>query len=294
MKKIILLLNMFIISVCAMALNIEEGKITDSMGNSVEAKEYESIIAIDPAAVEVFYMIGGEDSIAAIARTTTTKIWPEDKTEKLPSVGTITKPSIEHVISYSPDLVILNPMVAGFGDILKSRNIPFIINSGNNFDEILNNVSIYGVLAGREEEAAKVRSEYEEKLAELRVRVEDKPLGLKGAFLFSTSPLMAFNSKSLPGQVFDLLGIENIADNLPGGRPIISAEFMIASNPNVLLGAMGIAKKEDIVNSNPFVKDTEAGKTGNIAIVDSDKILRPTPRIIEVVSELYEELSIES
>ncbi len=293
MKKIILLLNMFIISVCAMSLSIEEGKITDFMGNSVEAKEYKRIIAIDPAAVEVFYMIGGEKNIAAIARTTT-KIWPEEKTEKLPSVGTITKPSIEHVISYSPDLVILNPMVAGFGETLKARNIPFIVNGGNNFDEILNNVTVYGVLAGREEEADKVRSEYEEKLGDLKEKVEDKPLGLKGAFLFSTSPLMAFNSKSLPGQVFNLLGIENIADNLPGGRPIISAEFMIASKPNVLLGAMGISKKEDIVNSNPFVKETEAGKRGNIAIVDSDKILRPTPRIIEVVSELYDELSLES
>lgn len=104
---------------------------------------------------------------------------------------------------------------------------------------------------------------------------------------------MAFNSKSLPGQVFDLLGIENIADNLPGGRPIISPEFMIASNPNILLGAMGIAKKEDITDSNPFVRETEAGKSGNIALVDSDRILRATPRIIEAVEDLYRELSSE-
>lgn len=291
MKKIILLLNMFIISICATALSVENSRITDSLGNSIEAKEYKKIVAIDPAAVEILYMIGGEDNIEAIAKTTTTKIWPEEKTKELPSVGTITKPSIEHVLSHTPDLVILNPMVAGFGGVLKARGINFIVNQGNSFDEILNNLDAYGIMTGREYEAAEVKKEYEEKLSEMRKRVEEKPLGLKGAFLFSTSPMMAFNSKSLPGQVFDLLGIENIADNLPGGRPIISPEFMIASNPNILLGAMGIAKKEDIIDTNPFVRETEAGKSGNIATVDSDRILRATPRIIEAVEDLYRELS---
>lgn len=293
MKKILIMINMLMVSLCAMAMNIEGNRIVDAMGNTIEAREYERIVAIDPAVVEVFYMIGGEDRIAAIAKTTTTKIWPEEKTRNLPSVGTITKPSIEHIISYSPDLVILNPMVAGFGDILEARRIPYIVNQGNNFEEILNNLSSYGLIAGREEEAKSVQKEYGKKLNDVRAMVEEKPLGLKGAFLFSTSPMMAFNSKSLPGQVFNLLGIENIADDLPGGRPIISPEYLIAANPNILLGAMGIAKKEDILKSNPFVKDTEAGKRGRIAIVDSDKILRPTPRIIEVVTELYEELSVE-
>jgi iron complex transport system substrate-binding protein len=65
---------------------------------------------------------------------------------------------------------------------------------------------------------------------------------------------------------------------------------VISQNPDILLGAMSIKKKEDILNSNPFIMKTTAGKKGNIAIVESSKILRPTPRIIDVVEELYEEL----
>jgi iron complex transport system substrate-binding protein len=54
---------------------------------------------------------------------------------------------------------------------------------------------------------------------------------------------------------------------------------------------MGIKGKEDIINSNPFVMETTTGKKGYIAIVESLKILRPTPRIIDTIEELYKKLS---
>ena len=50
-------------------------------------------------------------------------------------------------------------------------------------------------------------------------------MNLKGAVLYTVSPMMGFNEKSLPGEILDILGVENIADNLIGDKPIISQEF---------------------------------------------------------------------
>ncbi|MGL5100171.1 MAG: ABC transporter substrate-binding protein, partial [Fusobacteriaceae bacterium] len=125
----------------------------------------------------------------------------------------------------------------------------------------------------------------------LKEKISEKPLDIKGAFLYSTSPMMVFSSNSLPGEIFATLGIKNIADGLPGGRPILSPEFLISQNPDLLVGSMGISSPQDILNSNPFVKDTKAGKKGNIHILDSRKILRATPRIIDALEDLYGELS---
>ncbi|MGL5760345.1 MAG: ABC transporter substrate-binding protein, partial [Cetobacterium sp.] len=105
------------------------------------------------------------------------------------------------------------------------------------------------------------------------------------------SPRMVFSPNSLPGQIFDTLGIENIAKGLPGGRPILSPEFLLAENPDILVGSMAIKNKNDILNSNPVVKQTKAGQKGNIMIIESDKILRGTPRVIDALEELYKELS---
>ena len=290
MRRITLFILMVVGGINVFSLEIKGDTIVDYKKNSIEKKSYKRIVIIDPAVVETFFMIGAENKIVAIANTTTTKIWPEDKTNKLPRIGTITKPSLEHIISYSPDLVVLNPMTSSIEDSLRERKIPFIINSGTNFNEILSNIKVYGVISGNEDNAKILKKSYEEKLDHLTKEIVKKPLNLKGAFLFSSSPLMAFNEKSLPGEVFNILGIENIAENISGDRPILSPEYLIFTNPDILLGSMGISKEEDIIKSNPFIESTNAGRDGNIFLVESDKILRPSPRIIETVIELYNKL----
>ncbi|MBC2853175.1 ABC transporter substrate-binding protein [Cetobacterium sp. 2G large] len=291
MKRVITLFFTILISNLVYALKIENDFIIDSRGNKIAKKEYKKVLILDPAAVEAFYLIGGENNIVAIADTAKNPIWPQEKTKDLPKAGTIMKPSVEQVLIYSPDLVILNTMSEGFGESLKARKLNFIINEANSFEQILNNLEIYGVITGKEENTDKLIDSYNQKLKMIKEKIAEKPLNIKGGFLFSTSPMMVFSPNSLPGQIFDTLGIENIAKGLPGGRPILSPEFLLAENPDILVGSMAIKNKNDILNSNPVVKQTKAGQKGNIMIIESDKILRGTPRVIDALEELYKELS---
>ncbi|WP_418964469.1 ABC transporter substrate-binding protein [Cetobacterium sp.] len=291
MKRVITLIFTILASNLAYALKVENGFIVDSRGNKVEEREYKRVLILDPAAVESFYLMGGEKNIVAIADTAKNPIWPQEKTKSLPKAGTIMKPSIEQVLMYNPDLVILNTMSESFGESLKARNLNFLINEGNSFEQILDNLEVYGIVTGKRESASKLVKDYSFKLKDIKEKIAEKPLNIKGGFLFSTSPMMVFSPNSLPGEIFDTLGIENIAKGLPGGRPIVSPEFLLAENPDLLVGSMAIKNKSDILNSNPIVKQTKAGKKGNIMIIDSDKILRGTPRVIDALEELYQELS---
>lgn len=291
MKRVMTLIFTILISNLVYALKIENDFIIDSRGNKIEKKEYKKVLILDPAAVEAFYLIGGENNIVAIADTAKNPIWPQEKTKDLPKAGTIMKPSVEQVLMYGPDLVILNTMSESFGESLKARKLNFIINEANSFEQILNNLEIYGVITGKEENTDRLIDSYNLKLKMIKEKIAEKPLNIKGGFLFSTSPMMVFSPNSLPGQIFDTLGIENIAKGLPGGRPILSPEFLLAENPDILVGSMAIKNKNDILNSNPVVKQTKAGQKGNIMIIESDKILRGTPRVIDALEELYKELS---
>ncbi len=76
-------------------------------------------------------------------------------------------------------------------------------------------------LLEKKSESEKLYNESVAKVEELKKRVKDKPLGLKGTVLYSVSPMMGFNSKTLPGEVLELLGVENITNELTGERPII-------------------------------------------------------------------------
>lgn len=289
-KKIIFIFMLIIGNYSFATLKVEDSKINDSYNNSIEVKEYSKIIILDPAIIETFYMIGAEDKISAIATTARSKIYPEDKVSKLPSVGHITNTSVEKILSFSPDLVLIGAMSQKLGESLRNFNIPFLIVETNNFDEILNNIQVLGKITGKEKNAEELYTNSKDKMEDLKKKVSKKPLNLKGAILYSTSPMMAFNSKSLPGQVLSLLGIKNLSDDLVGSKPIISAEFLLKENPDFLIGAMAIKSSEDILNSSPIVRNVKAGQNGDVFIVDSTKILRGSPRIFEAVEELYEEL----
>ena len=289
-RKSILLLFILMLGINIYSMEIKDKKIIDNYGNSIEQREYRKIVVLDPAVVETFYMLGGESKITAIGKTAMSEIYPVEKTKNLANVGTITKPSIEKILSYTPDLVILNAMAASTGESLKELKIPFIINTAGNISDILLNIKIYGDITGKKAEAEKLYINSEEKLNNLKKKVKESPLNLKGAVLYTVSPMMGFNEKSLPGEILDILGVENIADNLIGDKPIISQEFLLKKNPDFLAGAMSIKSAKDIANSNPAVKETTAGKKGNFFIVDSSKILRGSPRIFEAVEEFYLEL----
>ncbi|MEH1739705.1 ABC transporter substrate-binding protein [Fusobacterium varium] len=289
-RKSIVLLFILMLGINIYSMEIKDKKIIDNYGNSIEQREYRKIVVLDPAVVETFYMLGGESKITAIGKTAMSEIYPVEKTKNLANVGTITKPSIEKILSYTPDLVILNAMAASTGESLKELKIPFIINTAGNISDILLNVKIYGDITGKKAEAEKLYINSEEKLNNLKKKVKESPLNLKGAVLYTVSPMMGFNEKSLPGEILDILGVENIADNLIGDKPIISQEFLLKKNPDFLAGAMSIKSAKDIANSNPAVKETTAGKKGNFFIVDSSKILRGSPRIFEAVEEFYLEL----
>lgn len=289
-KKLMIAALMLISTKEMLALKIENNFIKDNYGNSIEIKEYNKLIVLDPAVVETIYLLNGEEKIVAIGKTAMSKIYPEEKTKDLKSVGNISKPSLEKILSYTPDLVILNGMSTKTGETLKSLKIPYLINEAGNIQEILDNINAYGEILGKKEESKKLYEDSAAKLDELKEKIKNKPLGLKGTVLYSVSPMMGFNSKTLPGEVLELLGVENITNSLTGERPIISQEFLLKENPDFLAGAMSIKSVDDIKNSNPAIKEIKAGQKNNIFIVDSNKILRGSPRIFELILEFYDEL----
>ena len=266
-----------------------------SCGKEPEAKEeavketavYKKIVVLDPAVVEMLYLLNAEDRIAAVAHSQTTGIWPEDKTKDLPDVGTLAKPSLEKIISFSPDLVVLSIHSTGLAKDLEAHGIKTVSFPANSFDDIFNNFLEVGKLIGKENEAQKITAEKKEKLEEIK---KSEPLNKKGAFIYSASPMMAFGDNSLPGEVLKIYGVENLTDKVKGERPILTPEYVIEENPDFLLVGLGVSSEDEIVTANPQLKDTNAVKNKNIIKVNSQALLRGSPRIVDETMNLYEEI----
>lgn len=281
MKKIIknsfylalLIISMFIIS-CAKK-NAENGK-------KGENKQYNRIVVLDPATVEMIYMLGAEDKIVGVANLERSKVWPEEKVAKLESVGTFIKPSLEKIIALKPDLVIMSALTGEeLNNGLKSNNIEAKRIQANSIEEIFTNFMEVAKMLGKENEANKIIAEKRAKLEEIKKMAA---INKKGLFVMSASPLMVFGNDNLPNDIMKLLNIKNIAENQKGRNPIVTPEFIMKENPDIIITLL--PNPSQIVATNPQLKNVNAIKNSKFIVVNSSQILRGSPRTIDQIEEI--------
>ena len=281
MKKIIknsfyfalLVISIFVIS-CSKK-NAENGK-------KRENKKYNRIVVLDPATVEMIYMLGAEDKIVGVANLERSKVWPEEKVAKLESVGTFIKPSLERIITLKPDLVITSALTDdNLNNGLKSNNIEAKRVQANSIEEIFTNFMEVAKMLGKENEANKIIAEKKAKLEEIKkIATGNK----KGLFVMSASPLMVFGNDNLPNDIMKLLNIKNIAENQKGRNPIVTPEFIIKENPDIIITLL--PNPSQIVATNPQLKNVNAIKNSKFIVVNSSQILRGSPRTIDQIEEI--------
>ena len=291
MKKIITFICFVFFTVSSFAIKVENNQILDDYGNKIEAKEYKKIIVTDPGVIEILFKIGGEKSIVAIAKTSRSKIHPSDKVDKLVSIGNVSNLNLEKVVEYKPDLIMVSSMMLRNVEAIKKMGYKVIVSNASNLNGILDVISVTGIISGKKDEAEKLRKECSLKLEKIEKENSKKTSKLKGAILFSTSPMTAFSEDSIPGDVLKHLGVINIAANVPGQRPILSPEYILKENPDFLAGAMSLDDPQQIIEASNVIPKIKAGKNNNIFILDSSVILRSSYRIFDEMEVLKEKLN---
>ena len=281
MKKIIknsfyfalLVISIFVIS-CS--------KKNDENAKKRENKKYNRIVVLDPATVEMIYMLGAEDKIVGVANLERSKVWPEEKVAKLESVGTFMKPSLEKIIALKPDLVIMSALTGEeLNNGLKSNNIETKRVQANSIEEIFTNFLEVAKMLGKENEANKIIAEKKAKLEEIKkIATGNK----KGLFVMSVSPFMVFGNDNLPNDIMKLLNIKNIAENQKGRNPIVTPEFIMKENPDIIITLL--PNPAQIVATNPQLKNVNAIKNNKFIVVNSSQILRGSPRTIDQIEEI--------
>lgn len=294
MKKLIYIF-LIIFSSLSFALEIKEGKIFDKYGNSIELKEYKRIVVLDAAAIETIFMIEGEKNIIGIARnplnTGKNRIWPYDRTEKIPSVGVARLTSFEKIVEMEPDLVILNKGSLKMKENLKKLGIDYFVNDATyNVKDILNTIKIYGVFFNKTENAEKLYNECMAIYKKVREKEEKDPVKLKGAMIYMASPMITLTDKYLPGQVLNEVGVINIAKNPLAGMPTLSPEVLLKEDIDILIVSDNIGTVEDILKVNPTLKKLRVFKEDNIIFAHAIDFFRGSPRVFPEMERLYDKL----
>ena len=110
-------------------------------------------------------------------------------------------------------------------------------------------------------------------------------------YYHETDPFSFFtpNSSSFIGQLYGMLGMENVADvaldEFSSGYPQLSPEFIIESDPDVIfLGALG-ETPESVANRDAW-STMSAVAEDRVFVVDVDESSRWGPRIIDFFEDI--------
>ena len=252
--------------------------------NEKSEKKYDRIVVLDPAVVEMVYLLGGEDKLVGIAKLERSKIWPEEKTEKVESVGTFVNPSLEKIIALKPDLVIESFHSSDAIDkSLSSNNIEIIKIQANSIEDIFKNFQKVAKILGKEKEAEKIIAEKRQKIEEIKkIDTTEK----KGLFILAPTPMRVFGKGTLPNDIMEMLNIKNIAAGMEGMSPTLTPEYIIKENPDIILTF--VKDPQEIVKANPQIKDISAIKNNKFVVLETGQILRGSPRMIDYIADVYQ------
>jgi iron complex transport system substrate-binding protein len=263
---------------------------SDQMGDKSFTNFPSRIASFSPEITEIIYALGSGGQIVAINDSSDYPL----ETAFLPKRGFMNI-NVESIIKYDPNLIILT---AGFEEVAhKLIGLGYQViffDAPKNITQLYDNIITMGKILdnhdGSEALVADLQSQMNKTLLEVsKVKVQDK----KTLFLEIDPMLYTASDNSFIGSLLKLANVTNIAASVAGSFPQVSLEFIIDSNPDIILLAdTDFGTSVENVLQRDTWKNITAVKNKNIYAIEADWISRAGPRFIlglqQIISLVYE------
>ena len=258
-------------------------EVADSGGNTVKLEEPpRHIVSLSAGHTEILYAIGAGDQVAAVDNTSDCPAAVND----LPKVDAFA-PSVEQIAGLEPDLVVIFFDPGDLQTSLQGLGIPVLnLAAPESVQGAYDQVALLGEATGHVEDATRLGGEMEAAVQDVRSRlvgVAEPPT----VFHEIDTKYFSAGSGTFIGDLYGILGAENIADATGEAYPQMSAEAIIQSDPDVIILADEDAgESAATVKARPGWGSVSAVKNGRIYVIDPDIVSRPGPRLVEALRTL--------
>lgn len=258
--------------------------VKDDLNNVVTFYEKpKRIVSLAPSNTEILFSLGLNDEIVGVTEFCD---YPTEAKKK-EKIGGFINPNLEKIYSLKPDLVLGirgNPIDLLMN--LKKLKIKSLAFDPKNVDELFKLILTIGKVVDKRDEArnlVKVLSDRRMKIIEEARRFKKKRVYLE----IWNSPYMSVGKNTYINNLIEEVGGINIASKATGDWPILSQEFIINENPEVIIIAYMGQTIDDVLKRSGWEK-IDAVKNRRIYIFENqDLIFRLGPRIIDGMEELF-------
>ncbi|HET8525697.1 MAG TPA: ABC transporter substrate-binding protein [Actinomycetota bacterium] len=258
---------------------------------TIEARP-QRIVSLSPTATEDLFAIGAGDQVIAV-----------DDQSNYPADAPTTdlsgfEPNVEAIAGYGPDLVVFATEPGDLGSSLEGLGITALqLDAAPNLDVAYAQVERLGAATGHADEAGAL---VEQMRSDIQGLVDGADPATGTSFYFELDDTFySVTSKTFIGQLFRMLGLKNIADEVgkgSGGYPQLSAEFIIESDPDLIFLAdtKCCGQSAETVAQRPGWAGLGAVTGGDVVPLDEDVAQRWGPRVVDLLRQISDAAAAEA
>jgi iron complex transport system substrate-binding protein len=240
------------------------------------------IVSLSPTATENLFAVGAGRQVAAV-----------DALSNYPKRAPRTRlsgftPNAEAIAAYRPDLVFLHTG-GEIVDQLRELRIRVIqLPAARNLAHAYAEIAQIGRATGHPQAARRLVQSMKSRIASAVASARQSGSARLSVYHELTTDYYSATSRTFIGQIYSLFRLRSIADGAGGsgsGYPKLSAEHIIASNPDliVLADSKCCGQSHETVAARPGWSTIKAVRTRRVIRADDDVASRWGPRIVGFV-----------
>ncbi|MCL1817579.1 MAG: ABC transporter substrate-binding protein [Spirochaetaceae bacterium] len=268
-------------------------ELIDFFGRTVRLKELpKRIVSLAPNMTETLFLLGAGGLL--VGRTDYCDYPPEALAA--PSVGSITDPNMEHILSLGPDLVVGSTHFQK--ETLEAlENLGIAVYLGiirSDWEEIFRMIMDVALITGKTAEAQAIVEDMRSRKAAVEEAVSKAEKKPRVYYLISFGEAGDYTAGrgTFIASIIESAGAINAGDDIEGWR--YSVEALFRDEPDIILcgrgtGGAGSGTPEELRRAPPYNR-LRAVREGRVYVVDNDLLDRIGPRNIsglEMLAKLF-------
>ncbi|WP_408956558.1 ABC transporter substrate-binding protein [Natroniella sp. ANB-PHB2] len=263
--------------------------IVDDLGKEIVVEEEPAkIVSLAPSHTEIVFALQGEDKLVGVTEYDN---YPK-AAQEITSIGTITEPSLERIISLQPDLVLAAELTPKETiQRLEQLGIDVVALAPESVNGVIETISLVGELMGQQDEAVSLTAEMNDKINEVREVIEKNIVDEERPKVFYEvwkEPLYTAGAGTFIDDLIHLAGGINIAHNAQGKWPQYSVESLLTQDPDIYLVSHESEVSKESIQARERFQSIKAIKEGRVYPLDADLLNRAGPRLIIALERLAE------
>jgi iron complex transport system substrate-binding protein len=260
----------------------------DDYGRQIKLSEIpQRIVSVAPTSTEILFAVGAGGQVVGVDEMSD---YPAEAAD-LPKVGNYVL-SVEAIVALKPDLIICADLVPEALDNLQDQGYPYVVLAARTVTDAIKDIRLVGVITGHVEEANEVASALELRLEAVKAKTLAPSVSRPDVYLeyYGPDELWTFGPGSFGDDIIRLAGGINIAANTSSEYPMISSEFVVGADPDIIVYTVGMMTTTNAtsITQRPGWGGISAVVSGTIYPIDENLVVRYGPRILDGLEQMAE------